>query len=173
MDYRKPSKQQANAAYLKTLSPNTVDNPYNEETIEKTKKFLIVCEGQNTEPLYFEGFPVPSKTVIIEGGKGTKTTLVEYAIKIKDDPEYAGREVWCVYDFDVKPDETATQPQDFNHSILKAFQNNIHVAWSNDAFELWFVLHYQKIEAGITREGLYEILKDRWGLEFFKKNGKN
>ncbi len=172
MDYRKPSKQKANETYLKTLSPVAESSPYNEESIDQTKKFLIICEGENTEPLYFENFPVPSKTVIIEGGKGSRTALVDYAIKIKDDPDYAGREVWCVYDFDVKPDEAATQPQDFNQSIIKAAQYGMFVAWSNDAFELWFLLHYQKMDAALTREEIYSILKKKWNLESYSNMAK-
>ncbi len=172
MDYTRPSKQKRNEGYLKALAPNTENNPYAEESIDQAKKFLIICEGLNTEPRYFEYFPVPSKTVIIEGGKGSKTALVNYAIQIKNDPEYIGREVWCVYDFDIKHNEAATQKQDFNQSILKASQNGMNVAWSNDSFELWFVLHYQKIDTALTREELYPILKDRWGLESFHKEAK-
>ncbi|HZX74418.1 MAG TPA: RloB family protein, partial [Cyclobacteriaceae bacterium] len=150
MDYRKPSKRAANEAFLRGM-PMTIGEPYQEATIEQKKAFLIICEGENTEPLYFEGFPVPSKTVVTEGGRGSKTSLVNYAIKIKALPKYEGREVWCVFDFDVKPDEAATQPADFNNAILKAEQNDMKTAWSNDAFEIWFVLHYQGLEAALTR----------------------
>ncbi len=173
MGYTRPSKQKRNEDYLRTLAPNTTNNPYREESIDPTKKFLIICEGLNTERRYFESFPVPSKTVLIEGGKGSKTALVNYAIKIKNEPEYAGREVWCVYDFDVKPDEAKTQRQDFNRSILKAVQNGMNVAWSNDAFELWFVMHYQKVDAALSRDKLFSILKDKWMLDSFHNEAKS
>lgn len=171
MDYRKPSKTAANEAFLRGM-PMTIGEPYQEATIEQKKTFLIICEGENTEPLYFEGFPVPSKTVLTEGGRGSKTSLVNYAIKIKALPKYEGREVWCVFDFDVKPDEAATQPEDFNNSILKAEQNDIKTAWSNDAFEIWFVLHYQGLESALTRHELYKILKEKWHLKSFSSEAK-
>lgn len=175
MDPKKPSKDRANAAYLESMRTTISmlsDDPYNEETEEPIKSFLIICEGENTEPSYFKSFPVPSKLVKIEGGRHSKNSLVDYAIQQMKKEENEGREVWCVYDFDVKPDEAATQPQDFNSSITKASANGIKVAWSNDAFELWFVLHYQKIGGQQTREQLYPILKKEWKLNSFTKEAK-
>ncbi len=67
-DYRKPNKARANEAYLKSLGIQKNSNPYKEEIIDKNKLFLLVCEGENTEPGYFEGFPVPTKMILIEGG---------------------------------------------------------------------------------------------------------
>jgi len=173
MDYNKPSrKKKANEDYLRKMGMLKDENPYKEEEEEQKKLFLIICEGKNTEPRYFEKFPVPSKTVIIEGGCNTKTALVEYAISIKDLDKYAGREIWCVYDFDIKLDESATQPKDFNNSIRMAEANGLHVAWSNDAFELWFILHYQKLDNELTRDELYKILKSLWNLESFSNEAK-
>ena len=160
MHYKIPGKEKRNEDFLRSTGINLQANPYNEEKLIPKKLFLIICEGQNTEPKYFEGFPVPTKTILIEGGKGSKTALVNYALEIKNSKKYEGenREVWCVFDFDIKPDEAATQPQDFNNSIEKAEANGMRVAWSNDAFELWFVLHYQKIDSAVTRNELFPIL---------------
>ncbi|MFC5282100.1 RloB family protein [Pedobacter alpinus] len=165
------SKEARYEAYLRSIA--FVNNTaYVEEKIEQKKKFLIICEGKNTEPCYFEGFPVPSKSVIIERGCNTKNKLVDFAIKKSQEEENKDREVWCVFDYDIKPDEAATQPQDFNSSIDKAEQNGLKVAWSNDAFELWFVLHYQELESNITREELYDILKVKWQLVSFHNTAK-
>lgn len=173
MDYNKPNKKQRDEDFLKQYGisiPN--NNPYSEETEQVKKLFLIICEGENTEPKYFEAFPVPTSTVEIMGGCNTKTKLVDYALKQKKLPKYKDHEVWCVFDFDVKPDEAATQPRDFNTAIKKAEKNGMKVAWSNDAFELWFVLHYQHLDTGITREELYKILKGHWKLDSFHKDAK-
>lgn len=96
--------------------------------------------------------------------------MVDYAIKKQKD--FPDREIWCVYDYDVKPDESTTQPQDFNGSIAKAKANGLHVAWSNDAFELWFLLHYNTVEAGITRKEINDRLKKEWKLESFHNEAK-
>lgn len=168
MTYNKPSKKERDRNWMLSVGM-VVGKPYEEETIDPNKTFLIVCEGANTEPHYFEGFPVASKTVLTEGGKGSKTALVNYALKIRDKEKYAGREVWCVFDFDIKPDEAETQPEDFNRSITLAEAHGIKVAWSNDSFELWFVLHYEDMTAQLTREEMYPKLKARWGIDSSKK----
>ncbi len=171
MDYNKPSKEKANEEYLRRIGYKA-GNPYREEQRDLIKTFLIICEGENTEPYYFQGFPVPTKLVLTEGGCNSKTSLVEYALEVQKLEKYAGREIWCVFDFDVKPDEAATQPKDFNNAIQLAEQNGLKVAWSNDAFELWFVLHYDLLEAPLTRHQLYPVLKEKWNLESFSKEAK-
>ena len=171
-DYRKPSKDKANEAFLRHMGILNDSAPYNQETIEQNKLFLIICEGENTEPCYFKSFPVPTKTVLIKGGCGSKTALIDYAIKLKETEDYKEREIWCVFDYDIKPDEAATQPQDFNNSIIKAEKHGMKVAWSNDAFELWFVLHFQKLDIGLSRNELYPILKEKWNIESFSKTAK-
>ncbi len=45
---------------------------YQEDEGEK-KRFLIVCEGQNTEPEYFMSFPV-EKAIITSFGLGSSKT---------------------------------------------------------------------------------------------------
>lgn len=171
MDYKKPSKAKANEEYLRRMGFQK-EPPYNEEQIEQKKTFLIICEGENTEPGYFLGFPVPSKTVIVDGGRNSKNALVDYALEIRKNKENEGREIWCVFDYDVKPDEAATQPEDFNSAIERAEKNELKVAWSNDAFELWFVLHYQKLDTSLSRHELYPILKRKWGLDEFGNQAK-
>lgn len=53
-----------------------------------------------------------------------------------------------------------------------AEENGLKVAWSNDAFELWFVLHYQTLESNLSRHELYDILKPKWGLDSFHNEAK-
>ena len=147
-------------------------NPYREEIFNQQKSFLIICEGKNTEPLYFENFPVGNNAIVTLGGCGSKTALVKYAAKIREQDIYEGREVWCVFDFDREAGQASAQANDFNNAIRLAEANRMQVAWSNDSFELWFVLHYQKLDTALTREELYSILKEKWGLESFTKESK-
>ena len=173
MEYNKPSKAERDLQYLMNIGFSSLkENPYEEDIIPKNKKFLIICEGDNTEYYYFKSFPVPSNMVEIKGGKNTKNSLVNYALKLQKDPQYAGREIWCVYDYDVKPDEKESQSEDFNSSIIKAKANNLNVAWSNDCFELWFLLHYSFLDNCITRNEIYEALKSKWKLKSFHNEAK-
>jgi hypothetical protein len=171
MGYRKPSKERANEEYLRKIGFEK-GKPYNEAQIDLKKTFLIICEGENTEPLYFRSFPVPTNTVLIKGGCNSKNSLVDYALKLKNDPAYADREIWCVFDYDVDTGQLATQSNDFNSAIEKAESNGMRVAWSNDAFELWFVLHYESLDTQLSRNELYEILKIKWDLERFHSEAK-
>lgn len=101
MDYRKPSKEKANEAFLRR---NGIEKAkaYREERLEINKTFLIICEGKNTEPSYFRSFPVPSNTVVILGGRNSKNALVDYALTMRNSEIYSGREVWCVFDYDIQ-----------------------------------------------------------------------
>jgi hypothetical protein len=42
--------------------------------------------------------------------------------------------------------------KNFDKAINKAVKNNLKVAYSNEAFELWFLLHFSFINSAITRK---------------------
>ena len=112
--------------------------------------FLIACEGEKTEPNYFEKFGRKFGNVIFEidcVGKGYNTLkVVEEAIKIRDKNPNKYDRVWAVFDKDNFPDN------DFNSAIQKAKANNIGCAWSNEAFELWYLLHFQYRNTAMSRK---------------------
>lgn len=140
------------------------------EPIAKT--FLIVCEGANTEPEYFKAFPVVTAQVEVVGAGRVRTSLIEEAIRLMKIEDNKGREVWCVFDYDNKPDD-ATLATDFHNALQLAARKGIHVAWSNDAIELWFVLHHQYLQNALTRHQYYSILEDVWNLpESYERSGK-
>lgn len=149
----------------------TFDKPYAIESKPKGKSYLIVCEGANTEVQYLRCIPAPNASVVFEGGCGSKSALVRWALELRKREEYAGREVWCVYDLDYKGDQIG-QKQDFNESIELARRQKMRVAYSNDAFELWFVLHYQPVEQAFLRFDYYRILNRLWGIDDYEKDGK-
>lgn len=60
--------------------------------------------------------------------------------------------VWVVFDKDSFSDEQ------FENAIKGAEENNISVAWSNEAIELWFLLHFEYLNSAITREQYSEKL---------------
>jgi hypothetical protein len=116
---------------------------------EVKQRFLIVCEGAKTEPKYFEKFRVPKTVIDVKGVGENPSRLVQSAIKLKEEAIEADEEydqVWSVFDRD---DWT---PQDFNNAIDKAKSNNLKVAYSNEAFELWYVLHFEFLNTGIPRD---------------------
>jgi hypothetical protein len=102
--------------------------------------FLIVCEGKQTEPNYFKSFPKKVGKFIydieFEGGGISTLKVVEKAIELRNKSKQKYDRVWAVFDKD------SFTPNSFNSAILKANANNISCAWSNEAFELWYLLHF-------------------------------
>lgn len=153
-----------------------VKKPYSRSKKSVNKTFLIVCEGENTEVQYFQSIPVVSLNVIpVHGkslkGEGKKLGLVKYALELAKESDFAGAEVWCVFDYDIEREEAHVQPQDFDNAVALA-SKKLHVAWSNDCFELWFLLHYQYIDTALERGEYYTRLKNYWGLGSFSREAK-
>ncbi|SFH01126.1 RloB family protein [Sporolactobacillus nakayamae] len=113
---------------------------------------LIVCEGKQTEPNYFRGFKLTN--VDVEGAGAGPMTVVERAKEIILEQRKLGKnydQIWCVFDRD---DFSAER---FNNAIMTTRQlRNFHSAYSKQAFELWYVLHYEYLNSGITREDYFK-----------------
>jgi hypothetical protein len=137
------------------------------------KRILIVCEATRTEPNYSSGFQkeLRSKSIkekvfldIKPAGK-VSLSLVEETISLKEeDKEYD--QVWCVFDRDFKAENN--NQQNFNTAIKLAKKNDINLAISNDAFELWFLLHYEYYQSQTHRSKLSSKLSDRLDVDYQK-----
>lgn len=148
-------------------------SPYAQESRALRKVFLIICEGENTEPSYFKSFPLGNAEVKSYGTGTSKTALVEYVIKVLEEDEYSNQmEVWVVFDFDEQLDKLSQQKNDFNQAIQLANNKGIKVAYSIDSFELWFLLHYVNLESKWTRKEYYQKLSDLWNCNY-QKQGKS
>lgn len=141
---------------------------YSIETKDTYKTFLIICEGQ-TEELYFKSIPVRAAKIKAIPLGCSKTTLVECTKSIMEDEEYD--EVWCVFDMDIKP-YIKGQFEDYNNAIKSAMQAGYKCAYSNDAFELWYVLHYQYIDQEQHRNFFFAKLSEYWDMNY-EKDGKS
>ncbi len=141
--------------------------------MENRRWFLIVCEGEKTEPHYFKSFPVDRKVIKVDvkgEGKNTKS-LVEKAIDLKNTEESDERDrFWCVFDRD-RNDKNPNDAQNFNAAITLAKTNGIKVAYSNDAFELWYLLHFHYYNTAISRQDYKNMLTQLLGHEY-KKNSE-
>jgi len=153
----------AEKAWLKKTKPSG----YVLETRDKQKTYLIVCEGQ-TEEQYFKAFPVVTASVKPVPLGCTKTNLVECTKHICSNEAYD--EVWCVFDMDFNPDIRG-QFNDFNEAISAAHLAGFKCAYSNDAFELWFALHYNFYDQQHDRFFYYEKLSQFWQMNY-EKSGK-
>jgi hypothetical protein len=115
-----------------------------EKTREVRQRFLIICEGEKTEPNYFKCFQAPTLVIIIKGtGKSPLEIISEAKNKTKDD-DYD--QVWCVFDRD------NWEESQFEEAIAQAEKEEFKVAYSNESFELWYLLHFEFINTAIPRK---------------------
>lgn len=142
---------------------------FNQEVAHRA--FLIICEGENTEPEYFKAIPAENTSIKIIGLGSSRTTLVECAFNISQEEDYQGMEVWCVFDMDYKGDN-ANIKADFNEAVELAKKYDFYTAYSNDAFELWLVLHYKIIEGEFLRFDYYRMLSELWDVNYEKTSKK-
>lgn len=119
---------------------------------EIRERILIVCEGERTEPNYFRAF-IPQGSFVFQvdvRGTGYNTIrLVKEARRVSKEARNEGEpydEVWCVMDRDQFPVEH------YNTAIEIAKSRDFFVAYSNEAFELWYLLHFQYFDTGISRQ---------------------
>lgn len=139
---------------------------------EVLQRFLIVCEGAKTEPNYFKGFRVLGRVVDVVGAGRNTLSLVDEAIQLKREKEAeavqrgesAYNQVWCVFDRDSFP------PDSFNSAIRRAEAAGFQVAYTNEAFELWYLLHFDNHRAALHRSQYNEILEDRLGHSYYKNS---
>ena len=101
---------------------------------------IIVCEGKNTEPSYFNKFRLSTATIKPVGEGFNTISLVKRAMQIASNGNY--EQVWCVFDKDDFSDI------DFNNAIILAESVGYGVAYSNQAFEYWILLHFNDHQGG-------------------------
>lgn len=125
---------------------------------------LIYCEGQNTEPSYFNKFRIPSITIKAFGEGRNTLSLVERAEQISVTAEEAGKpfeEVWCVFDADPKGDNPQ-QLKNFNEAVKLSHTLGYGVAYSNQAFEYWLILHFEDHQGGSMPRTDYDLKLNKY-----------
>ena len=74
---------------------------------------------------------------MIKGGDALQRVENAVVYKNKKEKEKPVQHYWIVFDKDDATDK------EFIKAIRMAEKNGISVAWSNQAFELWFILHFR------------------------------
>jgi len=132
---------------------------------------LIVCEGEKTEPQYFNAITnelrlQKSVEVDVDGKRGasTPTSVVDYAIVLESErakiastsPILTAYDVvWCVIDVEVPKPHPSLE-----NALNKAKAHSLKVALSNPFFEYWFLLHFKKVTSPFENDkDLHNALK--------------
>ena len=135
---------------------------------QKEVRFLIVSEDTKSSVSYFKAMIKDIRAIqnsVIEGvssqeqsndefvglspeskivgcGMATKRLLKE-AKEIKDKEQTPFDSCWLVFDKD--------DFRDFNQAIREATDAGFKVAWSNESFELWYLLHFRYQNTALSR----------------------
>lgn len=134
-----------------------------ENTLEIQESILIICEGEKTEPNYFINFEAFGLEVKVKGtGKNTES-LVEFASQYINEYD----EVWCVFDKD------SFSSEQFNNACQNAENLKMKLAYSNESFELWYLLHFYFYDHQIGREAYISKLDKIFKSKFKKGYLKN
>lgn len=125
--------------------------------IPKANSFLIVTEGERTEPLYFKGIQMLIKeriggTVDVIGvptidifGEGSSTgRLIEITERIVKEAKIIYQNIWVVFDKD--------DFEDFDEAIKSGENRGYKIAWSNQSFEYWLYMHFFYSDAALHRD---------------------
>lgn len=120
-----------------------------QEYLEMKKyRYYIFCEGQATEPKYFEGFkklieenPIYRDMVLIEIEPCQAETM--RVIGMAEDYVRKNKikkgQIWCVYDKDSFPAEHFNGVEERAERLNKENSElQYHAAWSNECIEFWF-----------------------------------
>ena len=160
---------------------------------QKDVRFLIVSEDTKSSVSYFEAMikdiqaiqnsvvkevstqeqpndehvGVSSETKVVGCGMATMR-LLEEAKAIRDKEQTPFDSCWLVFDKD--------DFKDFNQTIGEAEKAGFEVAWSNESFELWYLLHFRYHNTALGRKECPKALEEeirKYDPEFKYKKGSS
>ena len=162
----------------------------NKKKLKKVKRelkdsILIVCEGEKTEPNYFKSFPKSGIEIKIIGeGKNAKS-LVESAIfhwkKLSKNDKYF-ENLYVVMDKDDFPlknynssfqlienfAKKVNSQRKYKNRLTSKFEATI--IYANEAFELWYLLHYDYINTAVSRKQYQDFLSKKMKTKYLKNH---
>lgn len=145
---------------------------------ERDETWLIVCEGEKTEPNYFERLfeyannKSDKKVKFYVDGKGRNTeSLIDsidnyfnYFDDLITRVDIPYGKVFAVFDKD------SFKNNNFNNAIHRAHKKGYITIWSNECIELWFLLHFNYLDTNIPRDKYFEKLSDIFGTKYEKSD---
>lgn len=138
---------------------------------QKSSKWLIVCEGLQTEPNYFIGavdaineeLKEEDKLKVDVVGKGMNTiSLVKSVEGILNDIDECKKSIIPYEKIFVVFDKDSFSSSSFNEAIFMWYIP----LWSNQAIEYWFLLHFHYLDEKMDRTTYQSKLS-----EYFKSAG--
>ena len=147
--------------------PPAIPLDYYDSSAEKrnTNLFFVFYNGEVTESQYFKSLSddlagkgnIRSQFLHLAFVHGSPEQVVQAALNDVNchRREYSANSddvIWVVFDKD-------DFEENYSEAISVARQENISVAYSNECFELWLLLHFQEQKTPIGRTDLTELLR--------------
>lgn len=144
----------------------------------RSETWLFVCEGTKTEPQYIESLidyankstaESPLKYKVEGVGRNTET-LVKWVQNFFDCTEelYAKKQGIPYAKTFVLFDKDSFGNHQFNNAIAMAEQRGYIPIWSNECFELWYLLHFYLYSSNNGREAYFKRLSELLGVSYDK-----
>lgn len=160
----KPSGSKKEARSVSAYSRKT-------ESIDPVDSIIIACEDSESSRTYFQIMinELIEKRVLTRSSavlaphrctdpKGVLSDLQSYSNKAGIGYKDFGHK-WIVIDRDKQLTIGAGHGEEnFNEALKSAREDGVKVAYSNDAFELWYILHFEYYQAEVTRSDLKKKL---------------
>lgn len=127
---------------------------------------LIVTEGTETEPQYFEAIrDIINKQyrdkihLDVYGGGENTLSLLDKAVNRAKRNLNGYKHVWIVYDTDDFPADHINKTSELCTN-LSTEETRYHAVWSNQCIELWFLLHFGFFQSDIHRSEYWPKLSE-------------
>lgn len=156
-----------------------LNNKQTESDIERparnrkyTYHILIACEDQTTEPEYFKEYKDsfeaiwPKETLFLKpigtgrNSLGVVQQAIEERSKLETNDKTTIDQTWAVFDKD-DLDKSEGNIERFNKAFDLGKEEKVKIAYSNECFELWLLLHFEKEDPkkAIPRAEIYSRLE--------------
>jgi len=135
----------------------------------KVPDVIIACEDSDSSPTYFDEIVnklikekcITQNSLVVAKHRrtnplGVLKDLIEHRCdngKTYKDFEHK----WIVIDRDIaRVNGGGHSKEDFNRALQKAKKEKVQVAYSNDSFELWYLLHFEYRDTAILRDKILD-----------------
>lgn len=147
-------------------------------------KILIVTQDGESSRLYFKGWKsrlhgastiikvisLPKNPMQLVAELKTVRNQIEKRISKENNAEFCFSEVWVAFDKDSFADFDSAV-----YALRRLSVQGYREAWSNECFELWYLLHFRKIDANnaISREELFKWCDDAFNKDGYQKGDED
>lgn len=144
----------------------------------RSEHWLFVCEGECTERKYIESLIEYANSLSDEKpinadvhglGKNTLSLVKSVEDFFDFTEECCSKKSGIPYSkVFVLFDKDSFSPDQFNSAIFMAISKKYIPIWSNECFELWFILHYEYYTSDNGRNSYFQKLSELMGKEYQK-----